>query len=236
MEEIHRTLRVENKPIEINQSCSNRSYVFRSFHSFTVHSLSKNSVFSLLGLYVGRCLQPSFTKSLQSSRENIQLFKIRFLFLAPFYIPRCGFGSVTLIKKVSNGAAAPWITYKCLVRNVHAGQTYNLRLIHSVNKIQTRFSSVEKQVSGKGGWIFIPFETRQYGMVPTTTKLYFTYGITRIRIHFIRIRIQHFRLNTDPDPDPIRIRIRGFNDKKIKKLQLKKNYIFFWSKTTITYP
>ncbi len=22
----------------------------------------------------------------------------------------------------------------------------------------------------------------------------------RIRIHFIRIRIQHFRLNTDPDP------------------------------------
>jgi hypothetical protein len=32
----------------------------------------------------------------------------------------------------------------------------------------------------------------------------------RIRIHFIRIRIQHFRLNTDPDPDPIRI--RGFND------------------------
>jgi hypothetical protein len=24
----------------------------------------------------------------------------------------------------------------------------------------------------------------------------------RIRIHFIRIRIQHFRLITDPDPDP----------------------------------
>jgi hypothetical protein len=24
----------------------------------------------------------------------------------------------------------------------------------------------------------------------------------RIRIHFIRIRIQHFRLNTNPDPDP----------------------------------
>jgi hypothetical protein len=28
----------------------------------------------------------------------------------------------------------------------------------------------------------------------------------RIRIHLIRIRIQHFRLNTDPDP----IRIQGF--------------------------
>jgi hypothetical protein len=41
----------------------------------------------------------------------------------------------------------------------------------------------------------------------------------RIRIHFIRIRIQHFRLNTNPDPvpdlDPIRI--QGFNDQKFKK-------------------
>jgi hypothetical protein len=34
----------------------------------------------------------------------------------------------------------------------------------------------------------------------------------RIRIHFIRIRIQHFRLNTNPDP----IRIQGFNDQKLK--------------------
>jgi hypothetical protein len=31
----------------------------------------------------------------------------------------------------------------------------------------------------------------------------------RIRIHFIRNRIQHFRLNTDPNPDPIRIRIQS---------------------------
>jgi hypothetical protein len=30
----------------------------------------------------------------------------------------------------------------------------------------------------------------------------------RIRIHFIRIRIQHFRLNTYPDLDPIQIRIQ----------------------------
>jgi hypothetical protein len=30
----------------------------------------------------------------------------------------------------------------------------------------------------------------------------------RIRIHLIRIRIQHFRLNTYPDPDPGRI--QGF--------------------------
>jgi hypothetical protein len=36
----------------------------------------------------------------------------------------------------------------------------------------------------------------------------------RIRIHVIRIRIQHFRLNTDPDP----IRILGFNDQKLKKM------------------
>ena len=42
----------------------------------------------------------------------------------------------------------------------------------------------------------------------------------RIRIHFIRIRIQHFRLNTDPDP--IRIRIQGFNDQKLKKIRAEK--------------
>ncbi len=50
----------------------------------------------------------------------------------------------------------------------------------------------------------------------------------RIRIHFIRIRIQHFRLNTDPDPDP------SFWWPEIEKnLQLKKKNIFFLSKTTI---
>jgi hypothetical protein len=37
----------------------------------------------------------------------------------------------------------------------------------------------------------------------------------RIRIHFIQIRIQHFRLNTNPDPVPIRI--QGSNDQKLKK-------------------
>ncbi len=48
----------------------------------------------------------------------------------------------------------------------------------------------------------------------------------RIRIHFIRIRVQHFRLNTDPDP--------GLEWQKIeKKLQLKKKLNFLWSKTTI---
>jgi hypothetical protein len=48
----------------------------------------------------------------------------------------------------------------------------------------------------------------------------------RIRIHFIWIRIQHFRMNTNPDPDPIRI--QGFNDQKLKKkLQLKKKLNFF---------
>jgi hypothetical protein len=47
----------------------------------------------------------------------------------------------------------------------------------------------------------------------------------RIRIHFIRIRIQHFRLNIDPDQDSIRIWIQfGSMALKIegKKLQLKK--------------
>jgi hypothetical protein len=37
----------------------------------------------------------------------------------------------------------------------------------------------------------------------------------RIRIHFIRIRIQHIMLNTNTDPDPIRI--QGFYDQKLKK-------------------
>jgi hypothetical protein len=42
----------------------------------------------------------------------------------------------------------------------------------------------------------------------------------RIRIHFFRIWIQCLRLETNPDQDPIRI--KGFNDQKLKKLQLKK--------------
>ncbi len=51
----------------------------------------------------------------------------------------------------------------------------------------------------------------------------------RIRIHFIRIRIQRFRLNTNPDRNPIRI--QGFNDQKIeKKLQLKNFFKFFFFK------
>ncbi len=50
----------------------------------------------------------------------------------------------------------------------------------------------------------------------------------QIRIHFIRIRIQHFRLNAW-----IPIWIQGFNDQKLKK-----NYswkIFFWIKKTTIY-
>ncbi len=54
---------------------------------------------------------------------------------------------------------------------------------------------------------------RQFDTMLLTFCLFDT-GL-RIRIHFIRIRIQHFRLNTDPDPDPIRI--LGFNDQKLKK-------------------
>ncbi len=52
----------------------------------------------------------------------------------------------------------------------------------------------------------------------------------RIRIHFIRTRIQHFRLNTDPDPDPVWI--QGFNDQKLKKNYSGK-FFFLLSKTTI---
>jgi hypothetical protein len=44
-------------------------------------------------------------------------------------------------------------------------------------------------------------------------------AVFRIRIHFLRIRIQWIRMeaNTDPDTDPDPIRIQGFNDQKLKK-------------------
>jgi hypothetical protein len=45
----------------------------------------------------------------------------------------------------------------------------------------------------------------------------------RIRIHFIQIRIQHFRLNTDPDP----IRIQGFHDLKSRKKITVENVFFY---------
>ncbi len=52
-----------------------------------------------------------------------------------------------------------------------------------------------------------------------------------IRIHLIRIRIQHFRLNTDPVPDPIRI--QGFWWQKIWKNLQPKKMNFFLSNTTL---
>ncbi len=58
-------------------------------------------------------------------------------------------------------------------------------------------------------------------------------AVFQIRIHLIRIRIQHIKLNTGPDP----IRIQGFDWPKIEKIQLKKKYIiFFDQKLQFTYP
>ncbi len=51
----------------------------------------------------------------------------------------------------------------------------------------------------------------------------------QIRIHFIRIRIQHFRLTTDPDPDP------GFLTKNWKKFTAEKKIIFKNQKLQFTY-
>ncbi len=53
----------------------------------------------------------------------------------------------------------------------------------------------------------------------------------RIRIHFIRIRIQYFRMNTNLDPDPIRI--QDLNDQKLKKMKQKKGRIYSGS---VSYP
>jgi hypothetical protein len=50
---------------------------------------------------------------------------------------------------------------------------------------------------------------------PSVLLLPFLPGL-RIRIHFIRFRIQHFRMNTNPDP----IRIQGFNDQKLEEKKL----------------
>jgi hypothetical protein len=56
----------------------------------------------------------------------------------------------------------------------------------------------------------------------------------RIRIHFIRIRIQHFRLNTNPDPDPIRM--QGFIDQKLKKFTAEKKNIFLIKNCNLPIP
>jgi hypothetical protein len=45
----------------------------------------------------------------------------------------------------------------------------------------------------------------------------------RIRIHFIRIRIQHLRLNINPDP----IRIQGFMTKNCKKITAEKKLTIY---------
>jgi hypothetical protein len=45
---------------------------------------------------------------------------------------------------------------------------------------------------------YYPFSEVGYG----TFKIMVLVPRLRIRIHLIRIRIQHFRLNTDPDKDP----------------------------------
>jgi hypothetical protein len=58
-------------------------------------------------------------------------------------------------------------------------------------------------------------------------------AVFRIRIHLIRIRIQHFRLNNDLDPDLYQIRIQGFKDRKLKKIYSGKILNFLGSKTTI---
>ncbi len=57
----------------------------------------------------------------------------------------------------------------------------------------------EPQGGGGVSYLFV----YKLGVRTLYQTLLFAYGaVLRIRIHFIRIRIQHFRLNTDPDPDP----------------------------------
>jgi hypothetical protein len=74
------------------------------------------------------------------------------------------------------------------------------------------------QLEDKAQYIIGYFESRDSAQYENfrKTAMNLKAGL-RIRIHFIRIRIQHFRLYTDPDPDQIRIRIQGFNDLKLYK-------------------
>jgi hypothetical protein len=58
------------------------------------------------------------------------------------------------------------------------------------------------------------------------------YPVSRIRIHFIRIRIQHLRRNNDPDL----IRIQGFADQKLEKICSWNFFFFFDQKLLFTYP
>ncbi len=66
-------------------------------------------------------------------------------------------------------------------------------------------------------------------------------SVFRIRIHFLRIRIQWIRMeaNTDPDTDPDAIRIQGFNDQKLKKkitAEKKKNNNFLIKNCNLPIP
>jgi hypothetical protein len=58
--------------------------------------------------------------------------------------------------------------------------------------------------------------------------------VFRIRIHLIRIRIQHFRLNTDPEPDPIRI--QGFDDQMLEKIYSWKKKFFLFKNYNLPIP
>ena len=77
----------------------------------------------------------------------------------------------------------------------------------------------------------------QYGTVAVKCLINVFRSVFRIRIHFLRIRIQRIRMeaNTDTDPDPIRI--QGFNDQTLKKITAEKKIKFFFDqKLQFTYP
>jgi hypothetical protein len=62
------------------------------------------------------------------------------------------------------------------------------------------YADEKKRPKGGGNFSRKIFASLQIGELDELTKeRAFGPGL-RIRIHFIRIRIQHFRLNTDPDP------------------------------------
>jgi hypothetical protein len=114
----------------------------------------------------------------------------------------------------------------------------------SASQILPRWDDYPKLISGGGyyrtnlgllcGTLLVTCEVVSW---TPCRRVWLTPGF-RIRIHLIRIRIQHLRLNIDPDP----IRIQGFYDqnKNLKTFTAEKKLYFCcinsYQKLQFTYP
>ncbi len=169
----------------------------------------QNALYLSLGLHERL---PSYRRSITPFNENIQLFKtgIFSLFFGRSILPS---GSKPLQKnflrlKPSHSWILNIYVFRCRVYSRRCGWGPSL----ATSTFTRRWRS--------GSDASTPFGSR----TPSSPLCKFFPGL-RIRIHLIRIRIQHFRLNTDPYQDPIRI--QGFDDQKLRKKNSSWNFFFF---------